>query len=169
MDKSNGAEGQRLQSANIPIRPAATVLLVFGVVFLAGNPQLFVEIDREQGKIEVLRITQAYECGAILNPLDLEAQVEGCIVMGLGGALTEAMQFEDGKILNATLKKYDVPRFEDVPEMDILLLDRPDLPSAGAGECPIIAVAPAIGNAVFRATGKRLRSLPLQAALSRHI
>ncbi|MDK1020542.1 MAG: molybdopterin-dependent oxidoreductase [Candidatus Hydrogenedentes bacterium] len=120
-----------------------------------------------RSRIEVRRLTQAFECGAIQNPANLRSQVEGCIVMGLGGALSEAMQFKDGKILNATLKEYEVPRFKDVPELDIHLLDRPDLPSAGAGESPIIAVAPAIGNALFRATGRRLRSLPLQAALSR--
>ena len=120
-----------------------------------------------RSRIQVRRLTQAFECGAIQNPANLRSQVEGCIIMGLGGALSEAMEFKDGKILNPTFKKYEVPRFKDLPEMDIRLLDRPDLPSAGAGESPIIAVAPAIGNAVFRATGKRLRSLPLQAALGR--
>ena len=82
--------------------------------------------------------------------------------MGLGPALREAMTFEDGKIENASFSEYEVPRIEDVPELDIRLIDRPDLPSVGAGETPLIAVAPAIANAVFQATGTRLRQMPLR-------
>ena len=123
-----------------------------------------VEIDRKEGRIVVRRVCEAFECGAIQNPDNLRSQVMGCIIMGMGGALREAMEFENGKILNASLSKYLVPRFKDVPELDLHLLDRPDLPSAGAGECPIIAVAPAIGNAVFQATGVRIRSLPIRGA-----
>lgn len=81
--------------------------------------------------------------------------------MGLGGALFEAMQFENGRILNARFSKYRVPRFKDVPAIEIVLLDRKDIPSAGAGETPIVGLAPAMGNAIFNATGMRLRSLPM--------
>jgi isoquinoline 1-oxidoreductase len=81
--------------------------------------------------------------------------------MGLGGALFEAIDFEDGRILNAAFSKYRVPRFKDVPLIETVLLDRKDLPSAGAGETPIVGVAPAIGNAIFDGTGIRLRSLPM--------
>jgi isoquinoline 1-oxidoreductase len=81
--------------------------------------------------------------------------------MGLGGALFEAIHFDAGRILNASLHAYRVPRFTDVPEIETVLLDRPDLPSAGAGETPIIALAPAIANAIVAAGGPRLRSLPL--------
>ncbi|MFO0984559.1 MAG: hypothetical protein U1E76_23025 [Planctomycetota bacterium] len=84
--------------------------------------------------------------------------------MGLGGALFEAIEFADGQIPNARFSQYRVPRFADVPLLETVLLDRKDLPAAGAGETPIVAVAPAIGNAVFQATGKRLRSLPLELA-----
>jgi nicotinate dehydrogenase subunit B len=87
--------------------------------------------------------------------------VEGSIVMGLGGALWEAIEFENGRVLNPRLSQYRVPRFTDLPRIECVLLDRKDLPSAGAGECPIITVAPAIGNAIFAATGVRRRSLPL--------
>jgi nicotinate dehydrogenase subunit B len=92
--------------------------------------------------------------------MHLKNQVEGSIVMGLGGALFEAIQFADGKILNPVFSKYRVPRFSDVPPIDIVLVNRPDLPSAGAGECPIMAIAPAIGSAIFEATKKRLRAMP---------
>jgi len=83
------------------------------------------------------------------------------MVMGLGGALFEAIEFKDGKIQNASFSRYRVPRFSDTPALETVLLDRKDRPSNGAGETPIIAVAPAIGNAIFQATGIRLRSLPL--------
>ena len=78
--------------------------------------------------------------------------------MGLGPALREEMRFEEGKMLNAKFERYLVPRFSDVPELDIHLLNRPDLPSAGGGETPIIAIAPAIANAVFHATGSRVHA-----------
>ena len=103
----------------------------------------------------------AFECGAIINPDNVENQVEGCLMMGLGGALFEAIEFDDGRILNPRFSRYRVPRFRDMPAIETVLIDRPDLPSAGAGETPIIAIAPAIGNAVFDATGVRKRSLPL--------
>ena len=116
------------------------------------------------GKISVWRVCQAFECGAILNPDNCLAQVQGCLLMGLGPALREEMQFEKGRVLNASFWRYLVPRFQDVPELDIHLLNRPDLPSVGAGETPIIAVAPAIANAVFHASGERIRQMPIRLA-----
>ena len=121
-----------------------------------------VSIDRAKGEIAVRHVCQSYECGKILNPSGLLKQVEGGIIMGLGPALHEEMRFEGGKMLNASFGSYRVPRFADVPDLDIHLLDRPDLPSAGAGETPLIAVAPAIANAVFAATGVRCRSMPIK-------
>lgn len=121
-----------------------------------------VELQVDGQRIHIRSICQAYECGAIQNPANLRAQVEGCMVMGLGGALTEEIHFEEGRITNPRFSEYWVPRMADVPPMDIVLLDRRDLPSVGAGETPIIAVAPAIANALFHATGQRLRSMPLR-------
>ena len=112
-------------------------------------------------EVKVIRITEAFECGAIVNPAHLESQIMGSIVQGLGGALFEAIDFADGKILNPSLSAYRVPRFRDVPKIDIIMLDRKDLPSAGAGEAPIIGVAPAIRNAILDATGISLTTLPL--------
>ncbi len=123
-----------------------------------------VAVDRNEGRVRVRRICQVFECGAIQNPAGLLSQVQGCIIMGLGGALSEEIRFADGKILNASFLRYQVPRFKDVPELDIHLLNRPDIDSAGAGETPIIAVAPAVANAVCQATGVRLRSMPLRVA-----
>ena len=123
-----------------------------------------VTVDPDEGKITVRKVTQAYECGAIINPVNLKAQVVGAIIMGLGPALREEMKFSNGKMLNAAFSKYLVPRMDDVPELDIHLLNRPDLPSVGAGETPIICIAPAIANAVFHATGQRIRQMPIKLA-----
>jgi len=127
-----------------------------------GHVGTCVEVAVSSGKeVNVLRVTQAFECGAIVNPHHLENQAIGSIIMGLGGALFEAVQFADGKILNTGLSAYRVPRFSDVPKIEVILLDRKDLPSTGAGEAAIIGVAPAIRNAILDAVGKALNTLPL--------
>lgn len=118
------------------------------------------EVSRTPDGFKVERLVAAFECGAIVNPDGLRNQVEGAIVQGLGGALFEAIRFADGKILNGTMAQYRVPRFQDTPPIDITLLDRRDLPSAGAGETPIVCVAPAIGSAV-RAFGTVDTALPV--------
>jgi isoquinoline 1-oxidoreductase len=120
-----------------------------------------VAVDRSSGRVRVVRVVTAFECGAILNPEHLKNQVEGAAIMGLGGALFEAIDFADGRIRNPRFSAYRVPRFNDVPVLETVLLDRKDLPSAGAGETPIVALAPAVGNAIFAAVGTRLRSLPM--------
>ena len=119
------------------------------------------EIAKTAEGFKVTRLIVAFECGAIVNPDGLHNQVEGSIVQGLGGALFEAIDFRDGKILNGTMSQYRVPRFKDVPPIDIVLLDRKDLPSAGAGETPIVCVAPAIGSAA-RAFGSVAPALPVR-------
>ena len=124
-----------------------------------------VSVDRRRGKIKIEHVCEAFECGAIQNPANMLSQVQGCIIMGMGPALDEEIRFEDGKILNADLGSYRVPRFRDVPEIDVLLLNREDLESAGGGETPIIAIAPAVANAVFDATGIRIRSMPIRGEL----
>jgi nicotinate dehydrogenase subunit B len=120
-----------------------------------------VAVDRVSGAVRVVRVVEAFECGAIVNPDGLRNQVAGAIVQGLGGALFEAVEFENGRIKNPHFAAYRVPRFRDVPVIEVVLLDRKDIPSAGAGETPIMAIAPAVGNALFDATGTRLNDLPL--------
>ena len=119
------------------------------------------EVSRSRDGFVVERIIAAFECGAIVNPDGLLNQVEGAIVQGLGGALFEAIEFRDGVITNGTMETYRVPRFKDVPRLEIVLMDRKDLPSAGAGETPIVCVAPAIGSAV-RAFGEVGTALPVR-------
>lgn len=120
--------------------------------------EVMINADRE---VKVLRVTQAFDCGAIIHPKHLENQVMGSIVQGLGGALFEAIEFSNGKILNAGLSSYRVPRFSDIPKIEIVLLDRKDMPSAGAGEANIVGIAPAIRNAIVDATGIGLNMLPM--------
>jgi isoquinoline 1-oxidoreductase len=120
-----------------------------------------VQVDRKSGSVKIVRVVEAFECGAVINPLHLHNQIEGAIVMGIGGALFEEIEFADGKILNGRFSRYRLPRFSDMPTIEIVIVDRKDLPSVGAGETPIVGLAPAVGNAIFNATGVRLRSLPL--------
>jgi len=120
-----------------------------------------VSVERSIGQVRVVRVVTAFDCGAVVNPDHLRNQIEGANLMGLGGALFEAIEFEDGRILNGRFSRYRVPRFSDAPVIDVVLVDRKDLPSAGAGETPIVGLAPAVGNAIFDATGIRRRSLPM--------
>jgi CO/xanthine dehydrogenase Mo-binding subunit len=120
-----------------------------------------VAIDPATKKVKVVRVTQAWECGAIVNPDGLRNQNMGAIVQGIGGALFEHIDFADGKLINPHFESYRLPRFADTPHVEIVLLDRKDIPSAGAGETGLVGIAPAVGNAIFAATGTRLRSMPI--------
>jgi isoquinoline 1-oxidoreductase len=124
------------------------------------------EVSKAGSGFKVERIVIAFECGAIVNPDGLKNQVEGSVVQGLGGALFEAIAFADGHLQNGSMEQYRVPRFQDVPVIQTILLDRRDIPSAGAGESSMIAVAPAIGSAV-RGIGKVDTALPIRLLGSR--
>jgi nicotinate dehydrogenase subunit B len=113
------------------------------------------------GRVKVSRIVTAYECGTVVNPDTVVSQIEGATIMALGGALVEALPVSEGRLAEPSLTRYALPRFTDLPHIEVELLDRPDSPSAGAGEAPMIAVAPAVANAIFDAIGQRLRDLPL--------
>jgi isoquinoline 1-oxidoreductase len=119
------------------------------------------ELSRLAAGFKVERLVVAFECGAIVNPDGLNNQVEGSVVQGLGGALFEAIEFANGQLLNGSMAQYRVPRFKDIPPIDVVLLDRRDLPSAGAGETPIVCVAPAIGSAA-RNFGTVATELPVK-------
>lgn len=122
-----------------------------------------VSVDPKTALVKLERVVESFECGAIVNKLHLHNQVEGAVVQAIGGALFESIQFKNGQVLNGKFSKYRLPRFSDMPAIEIVLLDRKDLPSAGAGETPIVGLAPAVANAVFDLTGKRIRSMPLSA------
>jgi isoquinoline 1-oxidoreductase len=120
-----------------------------------------IAVDKNSGAVRIVRLVTAFECGAIVNPDGLRNQVIGANIQGLGGALFEAVEFENGRITNPRFSRYRVPRFRDIPDIEAVLIDRKDIAPAGAGETPIMAVAPAIGNAIFDATAQRLNNLPL--------
>jgi nicotinate dehydrogenase subunit B len=120
-----------------------------------------VAVDPASRQVRLVRVVEAFECGAVVNPDGLKNQVEGAIVQGIGGALFEAIRFENGRIENPHFAQYRVPRFPDVPKIEIVVLDRKDLPPAGAGETPLFGLAPAVAAGIFAATGVRLRGLPL--------
>ena len=127
-----------------------------------GHIATVAEIElRPDKSVRVVKVVEAFECGAVVNPNGLKNQIEGAIMMGIGGALFESVRFDNGRILNAHLSQYRVPRFSDMPKIEIVLVDRKDQPSAGAGETPIVGVAPAIANAIFAASGERLRAMPM--------
>lgn len=123
-----------------------------------------VAVEPGSGRVRVLKAVTAFECGAILHPDHLRNQIEGAVVQGLGGALFEAIEFSDGVIRNASFSEYRVPRFADLPVLETVLVRRDDLPAVGAGETPIVAIAPALAAAIFQATGIRPRSLPMAAS-----
>jgi isoquinoline 1-oxidoreductase len=118
-------------------------------------------VDRKTGAVKLNRVVTAWDSGAVVNPDGLRNQIEGSNIMGIGGALFEAIQFENGRILNPRLSKYRVPRFSDTPAIETVLVGSKDVTPAGAGEIPIVGLAPAISNAIFAVTGVCLRSLPL--------
>ena len=117
--------------------------------------------DEKNKRVRIVRVVEAFDCGAVVNPFQLKNQIEGSIVQAIGGAMFEAIEFKDGKILNPKFSSYRVPRFSDLPLIETVLVDHRDIPSAGAGETPIVGLAPAVANAIFNVAGIRLRALPL--------
>jgi CO/xanthine dehydrogenase Mo-binding subunit/aerobic-type carbon monoxide dehydrogenase small subunit (CoxS/CutS family) len=112
--------------------------------------------------VTILDLVTVVDCGAVVHPDGLVNQVEGAVMMGLGPALFEQIEFDGRRVANGLMMRYRVPRLADLPaSLRVVLVDRPDQPPVGGGEAPIIAVAPAIANAIYRAAGVRLRSLPL--------
>lgn len=130
---------------------------------------LFVEIQVLGKEITIRRALMAFDAGAALNPDNLRNQIQGAVVQGIGGALFERVDYADTRIRNARLSRYKVPRFTDVPDVEVLLIDRREVAAAGAGEAPITVVAPAIAEAIHRGTGLWVRDLPLLPALARAV
>ncbi|HUU99471.1 MAG TPA: molybdopterin cofactor-binding domain-containing protein, partial [Bacteroidales bacterium] len=123
-----------------------------------------VKVDESSGKVKVLRVACAQDMGLCVNPQGALTQIEGCIMMGLGYALTEEIQFEGGDIHNRGFDNYEIPRFSWLPKMDCVILDRKDKPPKGGGEPAIIAIGAIIANAIYDATGARLFKMPMTPA-----
>ncbi|HET9741926.1 MAG TPA: molybdopterin cofactor-binding domain-containing protein [Terriglobales bacterium] len=120
-----------------------------------------VAVDRNTRGVRIVRAVEAWDCGPVVNPNGLQNQIQGAIMMGLGGALFEDVHFADGKVLNPHFAQYRVPRFRDMPKIEVELIDRKDVKPFGAGEIPIVGISPAVANAIFQACGQRLRSMPM--------
>jgi isoquinoline 1-oxidoreductase len=120
-------------------------------------------IDPRSGQTKISRVVEAFDCGVVINPNGLRNQISGAIVQGIGGAMFEAIHFQNGRVTNPHFREYRVPRFADAPQIEVVLVDRKDQPSMGAGETPLMGLAPAVAGAIAGATGVRMRSLPLMA------
>ena len=131
-----------------------------------------IEVDRGSGKISVKRIVVSNDSGPISNPDGLRNQIEGGALQGLSRALGEEVTWDDEKITSVNWSSYhSLPLGFDVPKVEVVLLNRPDKPATGAGETSITLTAAAVGNAIFDATGARIREIPftperVKAALS---
>jgi CO/xanthine dehydrogenase Mo-binding subunit len=123
-----------------------------------------VAVERSTGKVTVRRVTCAHDCGLIINPDGLRNQVEGGIVQTLSRALHEEVQFAAGRVTSVDWATYPLLTFPEAPAIDVALIDHPDQPSFGAGEASCAPVAAALANAIYDATGVRLRSVPFTAA-----
>ncbi|MFO7652764.1 MAG: molybdopterin cofactor-binding domain-containing protein [Candidatus Krumholzibacteriia bacterium] len=120
-----------------------------------------VEVDRTSGEIRVRRIVCAQDMGIVVNPAGATIQIEGCLTMGLGYALTEEVRFQGGRILDQNFDTYELPRFSWLPEIETVLVENDGLAPQGGGEPAIVTVGAVVANAVFDATGARLRQLPM--------
>lgn len=120
-----------------------------------------VKVDKNTGKVQVLRIACAQDMGLCVNPEGSIIQMEGCIMMGLGYTFSEELQFEGGNILNRNFDTYTIPHFTWLPKIDTVILDRKDKAPQGGGEPAIIAIGAVVANAIFDATGARLYRLPM--------
>ena len=124
-------------------------------------------VNAVTGEARVTRFLGSFDCGRILNPKTASSQFRGGIVMGLGLALMEETQFDErkGRVMNPSLAEYYVPVHMDVPSIDVIWTDIPDphapMGAHGVGEIGITGVGAAVANAVYNATGKRVRDLPI--------
>jgi len=120
-----------------------------------------VSVNEQTGEVEVIRVVCAQDMGLCVNPQGTTIQMEGCITMGLGYALSEDIEFEGGRIHTGNFDSYQIPQFSWVPEIETVILDRQHMPPQGGGEPPIICMGAVIANAIFDATGARLYQLPM--------
>jgi isoquinoline 1-oxidoreductase len=119
------------------------------------------EVDAKKGTAQVKRVVCAQDMGLVVNPEGAKIQLEGCVTMGMGYALTEEVHFKDGKVLDTNFDTYELPRFSWVPKIETVLIDAKDSPPQGGGEPAIILMGAVIANAIYDRTGARLFQLPM--------
>ena len=120
-----------------------------------------VEVDKSNGKVAVKRVTLVHDCGLIVNPDGLKNQIEGNVIQGVSRTLMEEVQFDASGVKNLDWASYPIITFGEIPDVEIVLINRPEMPALGGGEPSIVVVPPAIANAIFDAVGVRLREIPL--------
>jgi CO/xanthine dehydrogenase Mo-binding subunit len=120
-----------------------------------------IKVDKNTGKIQVIRVVLAQDMGPVINPEGAKMQIEGGITMGLGYCLSEEIHFKGGEIKDLSFNSYEITQFSWVPAIEAMLIDNPDIPPSGGGEPPIVGMGGLIANALFDATGVRLNRLPL--------
>ncbi len=120
-----------------------------------------VEVDEKNGTVQVKRVVCAQDMGIVVNPEGAILQIEGCITMGLGYALSEEIHFKGGEILDRNFDTYELPRFSWLPQIESVLLEAEDISPQGGGEPAIICMGAVIANAIYDATGARLFQLPM--------
>ena len=120
-----------------------------------------VEVDKKNGNIQVKRVVCAQDMGIVINPKGARIQIEGCITMGLGYALTEEIHFRGGEILDLNFDTYEISKFSWLPKIETVLIDNPELEPQGGGEPAITCMGGVIANAIYDATGARLFQLPM--------
>jgi isoquinoline 1-oxidoreductase len=120
-----------------------------------------VDVDKTSGEIKARRVVVAQDTGTIINPQGIRIQIEGCVVMGLGYCLTEEIRFNGGRILDTNFDTYEISPFSWVPEIEVVLVDNPDLAPQGCGEPAITGMGAVLANAVHDAIGIRFYELPM--------
>jgi CO/xanthine dehydrogenase Mo-binding subunit len=123
-----------------------------------------VEVDKSNGNVRVTRFVLAHDCGLIINPDGLKNQIEGNIIQGVSRSLLEEVKFDASGVTTLDWVSYPVIRFPDVPEIELVLINRPEMPALGGGEPSSAPIAAAIGNAIFDAVAVRLREAPFTPA-----
>ena len=135
---------------------------IYSGTYVAAVAEVFV--DKKTGEVQVKRVVLAQDQGLTVSPEGTRQQIEGSITMGLGYALTEEVQFKDGKVLSQNFDSYELPRFSWVPKIETILVENQNTPASGCGEPSITVMGGLVANAIYDAAGVRMMQLPMTAA-----
>jgi len=167
LDRATQMIGWQARPSPSPAAAQGNLLVGRGVAYIRYKQTenyvamaMEVAVDRATGKVAVRRVTCAHDCGLIVNPDGLRNQVEGCIVQTLSRSLHEEVTFNHATVTSVDWSSYPVLTFPEAPAIEVALIDRPDQQPVGAGEAAAAPVAAALANAIFDATGVRLRTVP---------
>jgi nicotinate dehydrogenase subunit B len=143
-------------------RGVGVACAIYSGTYVAACIEL--KVDKATGAVQPIRVVCAQDMGVVVNPAGAHQQMEGCVTMGLGYALTEEVRFSNGQVLDENYDTYQVPRFSWVPRIETIIIDEPTVPASGGGEPPIVCMGAVVANAIFDAVGVRLLQLPMTPA-----